>query len=81
MSSTSKRGKPRDDARPSKADRRSEAEDVVAAFLAAGGTVNRLPPEEATAFACSSCGHTGTIGASAGRKSPRCPRCRAPLGL
>ncbi len=72
------RKKPVKGMQPSKADRRSEAEDVVAAFLAAGGTVNRLPSEQATAFVCSSCGHAGTTGVTPGR-SVRCPKCRAPL--
>lgn len=78
--STFKRKQPKDGTQPSKAERRSEAEDVVAAFLATGGTINRLPSEEATAFVCSSCGQTGTTGVIPG-KSARCPRCRAPLGL
>lgn len=72
------RKKPAKGDKQSKAERRSEAEDVVAAFLAAGGTVSRLPSEQATSFVCSSCGHTGITGTTPG-KSGRCPKCRAPL--
>jgi hypothetical protein len=61
-----------------KAEKRNEAEDVVAAFLAAGGTVKRMPTVEATAFACGSCGHAGVLGVSPG-KTRKCPKCRALL--
>jgi predicted RNA-binding Zn-ribbon protein involved in translation (DUF1610 family) len=59
----------------SKAERRSAAEDMVAAFLASGGTVNRLPAEQATEFVCGNCGQAGIIGTTLG-KSSRCPKCR-----
>jgi hypothetical protein len=72
------RKKPAKGAPQSKADRRQEAEDVVAAFFAAGGTVKRLPSEEPTAFSCSSCGHSGIVGVTPG-KNRQCPKCRAPL--
>lgn len=63
---------------PSKADRRSESEDIVAEFLAKGGSVTRVPGIEPTTFACSACGHAGIAGFAAG-KVRKCPRCRAPL--
>lgn len=63
---------------PSKADKRSEAEAQVAAFLARGGAVKEMPAVVATMFACANCGHTGTIGVAPGKK-PRCPKCREPL--
>jgi hypothetical protein len=62
----------------SKADRRSESEDIVAEFLAKGGSVTRVPGIEPTAFACSACGHAGIAGFASG-KVRKCPRCRAPL--
>jgi hypothetical protein len=64
----------------SKADRRSEAEALAAAFLAKGGTVKEMPAVVATSFACLTCGHTGTIGVAPGKK-PRCPKCREPLNI
>ena len=63
---------------PSKADRRSESEDIVAEFLAKGGAVTRVPAIEPTAFGCAACGHTGIAGFAPG-KMRKCPRCRAPL--
>jgi predicted nucleic-acid-binding Zn-ribbon protein len=62
----------------SKADKRSDAEDLVAAFLAKGGAIKEMPSVEATAFACKNCGHTGIIGMAPGKKV-RCPKCREPL--
>jgi hypothetical protein len=62
----------------SKADKRSDADALVAAFLAKGGAIKEMPSVEATAFACKTCGHTGIIGIAAGKK-PRCPKCREPL--
>lgn len=70
--------KPLSGAPQSKAEKRNEAEDVVAAFLASGGTVKRMPTVEATPFACGSCGHAGILGVSPG-KSRKCPKCRAAL--
>lgn len=70
--------KPPQSERQSKADRRSEAEDVVAAFLASGGTVKRMPSVEPTPFACGSCGHAGIVGVAPG-KARKCPKCRALL--
>lgn len=63
----------------SKADRKTEAEDAVAAFLARGGAVKRMPDVVATTFACANCGHTGILGVAEGKRS-RCPKCREPLG-
>lgn len=63
---------------PSKADRRSESEDIIAEFLAKGGAVTRVPSTEPTTFACASCGHAGIAGFAPG-KVRKCPRCRAPL--
>jgi hypothetical protein len=62
----------------SKAERRSETEDIVAAFLAKGGSVTRVPGAEPVAFACGSCGHAG-IAAFAPGKTRKCPKCRATL--
>jgi len=62
----------------SKADRRSESEDIVAEFLAKGGAVTRVPAVEPTAFGCAACGHSGIAGFAPG-KPRKCPRCRAPL--
>jgi hypothetical protein len=62
----------------SKADKRSTADDLVAAFLAKGGAIKEMPTVEATAFACKNCGHTGIIGMAPGKKV-RCPKCRDPL--
>ncbi len=63
---------------PSKADRRSEAEAQVAAFLARGGSVKEMPAVVPTTFACTTCGHTGIIGIAPGKRG-RCPKCRTPL--
>jgi len=63
---------------PSKADRRSEGEDIVAEFLAKGGAITRVPAVEPTAFGCTACGHTGIAGFAL-KKTRKCPRCRAPL--
>jgi hypothetical protein len=63
---------------PSKAEKRSGAEDLVAAFLAKGGSVNKMPSVEPTAFACATCGHAGIMGFAPG-KTPKCPKCRSPL--
>ena len=68
-------------ARPStsRADRKSEADAALAAFLSRGGAVTQGPSVVPTAFACSSCGHSGIAGVAEG-KMPRCPKCRQPLG-
>ena len=63
---------------PSKADRRSESENIVAEFLSKGGAVTRAQAIEPTAFGCAACGHTGIAGFAPG-KVRKCPRCRAPL--
>ncbi len=70
--------KPSKEAQPSKAARRSEAEDIVAAFLAKGGAVKQMPTVEPTAFACGTCGHAGIAGFAPG-KTRKCPKCRAAL--
>ncbi len=62
----------------SRADRRSEADDAIAAFLARGGAVKQMPAVVATTFACATCGHTGILGIASGKTS-RCPKCRALL--
>ena len=61
-----------------KAEKTAEAQDVVAAFLAAGGRIKQLDPVVATAFACANCGHSGIAGFGPG-KPRRCPKCREPL--
>ncbi len=63
---------------PSKADRRTEAEDIVAAFLAKGGAVKQMPTVEPTSFACGTCGHAGIAGFAPG-KTRKCPKCRSAL--
>ena len=63
---------------PSKADKRTEAEAEVAAFLARGGSVKAMPAVVPTAFACATCGHAGIVGIAPG-KHGRCPKCRTPL--
>jgi len=75
MSSENSKTSPRA-APQTKAEKRNEAEEVLAAFLAAGGTVKRMPSVEATPFACGSCGHAGILGASPGKRR-KCPKCRA----
>ncbi len=60
---------------PSKADKRSDAEDLVAAFLAKGGAIKEMPSVEATAFSCKTCGHAGIVGMAPGKRT-RCPKCR-----
>ena len=60
---------------PSKADKRSDAEAMVAAFLAKGGAIKEMPSVEATAFSCKTCGHAGIVGIAPGKKA-RCPKCR-----
>jgi hypothetical protein len=60
---------------PSKADKRSDADAMVAAFLAKGGAIKEMPSVEPTMFACKTCGHTGIIGVAPGKKA-RCPKCR-----
>lgn len=71
--------KPRAKVTPSasKAQKSAEAQDIVAAFLAAGGQVKQMPAVVATAFACA-CGHAGISGVAPG-KTRRCPKCREPL--
>lgn len=59
----------------SKADKRSDADALVAAFLAKGGAIKEMPSVEPTTFACKTCGHTGIIGVAPGKKA-RCPKCR-----
>ncbi|MCB1501151.1 MAG: hypothetical protein KDK07_15410 [Bauldia sp.] len=71
---TYRRPVPRKD-QVSKADKRSDAEDLVAAFLARGGAIKEMPAVEATTFTCKTCGHTGIIGMAPGKKV-RCPKCR-----
>jgi hypothetical protein len=66
------------EAQPSKAEKRSGAEDLVAAFLAKGGSVSKMPSVEPTAFACGTCGHAGIMGFAPG-KTPKCPKCRSAL--
>ena len=61
-----------------KAEKTAAAQDVVAAFLAAGGRVKKMPAVAATIFACANCGHSGIAGVSAG-KVRKCPRCRVIL--
>jgi hypothetical protein len=63
---------------PSKAEKRSGAEDLVAAFLAKGGAVSKMPSVEPTAFACGTCGHAGIAGFAPG-KARKCPKCRSAL--
>jgi rubrerythrin len=74
---TYRRPFPRKD-QSSKADKRNDADELVAAFLAKGGAIKEMPSVEATAFACKTCGHTGIIGMAPGKKV-RCPKCREPL--
>ena len=74
---TYRRPVPRKD-QASKADKRSDADAMVAAFLAKGGAIKEMPTVEATSFACKTCGHTGIIGMAPGKKA-RCPKCREPL--
>jgi hypothetical protein len=62
----------------SRADRKSEAEAALAAFLGRGGAVKQGPSVVPTMFSCSGCGHSGIAGI-AGGKTARCPRCREPL--
>jgi predicted Zn-ribbon and HTH transcriptional regulator len=62
----------------SRNERKNEAEDAMAAFLARGGTVTKAAPVVATTIACSNCGYTGVVGIAEG-KSGRCPRCREKL--
>ena len=62
----------------SKANRKSEAADAVAAFLARGGAVKQMPAVVATMMACPTCGYTGIVGMAPG-KSARCPKCRTLL--
>ena len=54
---------------PSKADNRSDAEAMVAAFLARGGAIKEMPAVEPTTFTCKTCGHTGIIGIAPGKKA------------
>jgi hypothetical protein len=62
----------------SRADRKSEADAALAAFLSRGGAVTHGASVVPTAFACKSCGHTGIAGVTQG-KTLRCPKCREPL--
>jgi predicted RNA-binding Zn-ribbon protein involved in translation (DUF1610 family) len=62
----------------SRADRRSEADDAMAAFLSKGGAVKQMPAVVATSFVCPNCGHAGILGIAAG-KAARCPKCRERL--
>ena len=62
----------------SRSDKAAEARDEVAAFLARGGRIKTMPSVVTIVFACTNCGHTGTIGV-AHEKAPRCPKCREPL--
>ena len=61
-----------------RADRKSEAEAAMAAFLSKGGAVKQVPSVVPTMFACSECGHARIAGMTEG-KTTRCPRCRQPL--
>jgi hypothetical protein len=48
-----------------RADRRSEADDAMAAFLARGGAVKQMPTVVATTFVCPNCGHASLKNAAA----------------
>ena len=74
---TYRRPLPRKD-QTSKADKRSDAQSLVEAFLAKGGAIKVMPSVEATTFVCKTCGHTGVIGMAPGKKA-RCPKCRETL--
>jgi predicted Zn-ribbon and HTH transcriptional regulator len=62
----------------SRTDRKAEAEQAIAAFLARGESVKQMPPVVATEFACANCGHVGISGLAPG-KSRRCPKCKTLL--
>jgi len=62
----------------SRADRKTQADDAIAAFLAQGGVVKQMPTVATALIACSSCGYSGVVGVTAGKQG-RCPRCRTPL--
>lgn len=62
----------------SKAKKTADANDLVAAFLARGGQISKMPAVEAQTFACAECGHTGIMGFAPG-KARKCPKCRSPL--
>ena len=62
----------------SRTDRKTEAAEAVAAFLARGETVKLMPPVVATEFACATCGHVGISGLAEGKRR-RCPKCKTPL--
>ncbi|HZP19809.1 MAG TPA: hypothetical protein VFB16_06315 [Bauldia sp.] len=62
----------------SRIEKKSEAEDALAAFLARGGMVTKAAPVVATTIACANCGYTGIVGIAEG-KTGRCPRCREKL--
>lgn len=74
---TYRKSMPRKD-EASKADKRNDADALVAAFLAKGGAIKEMPSVEPTAFACKNCGHTGIIGLAPGKKA-KCPKCREAL--
>ena len=59
-----------------KAELQAEADAALAAFRNKGGAIQQMPAAEAVSFACSVCGHTGTISAREGQHI-RCPKCRA----